>query len=325
MTRELLSQAEADRLLGEITADSKTLEPVEVSRIWTASSYDFSKPPALSSGFSSTLATICDAAAKAMSISLSTYFQSTVNVSPLAPKQLIFSDIIANVPDPSCIGIVELKPLEGESIMVVDSQVIFTFVDKLMGGSGEALNELRQFTEIEFRVASMILGRLLGDISGGFDRFTQISPAVLRMEDNPEFVNICPASDRVVILPFDIKVGELKGVLSLCIPLNNLDPIRKKLDPDDESENRKVLNRRDSVDLLKNIKTVKLNLSARIGETSIPFIKARTMKEGDVLILERKAGEPIDLFVEDKKRFKAIPGQLNGKKAVKVISAKEGG
>jgi len=325
LSGELLSQIEVDKLLGKVSNGSRSIEPVQVSKLWTASSYDFSKPPALSHGFSSTLATICDTSAKAMSISLSTYFQSSVTVNPLIPKQLIFFDIISGVPSPSCIGIVELNPLDGESILVVDSQVIFTFVDKLMGGSGEALSSVREFTEIEFRIASMIMEKLLKDISDGFGRFVEISPSISRLEDNPEYVNICQGSDRMVILPFEIELGELNGELSLCIPFELLEPLKDKLDPDDSVERKAAMNKKDTIDLISNLKKVKLNLRAKMGETSIPFVKAKMLKKGDVVILDRKAGEPIDLYIEDEKRFTAVPGQLNGKKAVKVVSAQKGG
>jgi len=174
LTADILTQEEANRILGSVSKDYKEFKPVEVSKIGAFLSYDFSKPPSLSKTFYANLATVIDGASKAMAISLSTYFRSMVTVSPVGIQHKIFQNFIEGVSNPSCIAIVDLPPLTGKAILEIDSHIIFAFVDKFMGGAGESIEEVREFTEIENRVAAQILKKLLEDFSTGCTRYTDI-------------------------------------------------------------------------------------------------------------------------------------------------------
>ncbi|MCD6380064.1 hypothetical protein J7M07_06440, partial [bacterium] len=131
---DILTQEEANRVLGSVSKDFKEIKPIEVSKMETFSSYDFGKPPSLSKTFYANLSTVIDGASKAMAISLSTFFRSMVTVSPVGVEHKIFQNFIEGVSNPSCIAIVDLPPLTGKGILEIDSRVIFAFVDKFMGG-----------------------------------------------------------------------------------------------------------------------------------------------------------------------------------------------
>jgi flagellar motor switch protein FliM len=61
-----------------------------------------------------------------------------------------------------------------------------------------------------------------------------------------------------------------------------------------------------------------LDVKAVIGATDISVKELLNVRPGDVLVLNRKISEPIDIFVDEQLKFKAIPGKNKNRVAVKV-------
>ncbi|MBU8921019.1 MAG: FliM/FliN family flagellar motor switch protein [Bacteroidales bacterium] len=323
----LLSQAEANDLIGSIQTGTIDLEPFNLGSIIDSVSYDFTKPHSLSRSFTNNLATISDGFSKAASMTLSTYLRASITVTPLEPRHILFQEFVNDAGNPACLGIVNLNPLRGQSVLEIEAPIIFSLVDKLMGGSGETLDQQRGFTEIEIRVATRVMEKLLADFAAGSKRFIDMRPAVSRIEHNPEYVNICASSERVVTLDFEINMGQFTGMIHFGIPISSFESVIELLDPVDEQPERSPEERQQDVEILKDtLRRVSLGVRVDIGETRIPISKVRNLREGDVVVLDNRVTDPVDIVIEGKRKFKGIPGLVNGKKAVRWTSVNiEGG
>ncbi len=323
----ILTQAEANDLFGSIQDGYVDLEPIDIGAALSAIAYDFTKPHSLSRGFTNNLATISDGFAKAASMTLSTYFRGSITVVPKGPKHLLFQEFVNNAGNPSCLGIVNLQPLRGQSVVEIEPAIIFSLVDKLMGGNGKPLDEKRELTEIEIRIAMKIVEKLLGDFAAGSKRFVEMHPSISRIENNPEFVNICASSERVVKLDYEVNMGEFSGMIQFCIPVSSFESVIDLLDPVDEIPERTPDERKkDAEMLLGTLRKVPLGISVEIGKTEITVSRARNLREGDLIVLDNGINEPVDIIVEGIRKFKGFPGLVNGRKAVKMTAVDiEGG
>jgi flagellar motor switch protein FliM len=322
----VLSQAEVDALLGTIQDGYIELETMDLSAFGNVVPYDFSKPHSLSRVFAGNLATVADSYAKAISISLSNYYRSTVSASPKGLRHILFQDYIERISKPSCISIINLPPLRGQAVLDLDLRIVFALVDKLMGGGGKPIDEPRDFTDIEYRVSAKIIEKLLADLSVGSDRFVDIKPALSRIENNPEFVNICTGTERVISLEFEINMGDFDGMLSVCIPISAFEPVIDRFNPVDEVPERSAGEKSEDMRKLREtLSEVKLEVCVQIGRAEIPIARAKNLKEGDILVLDRKTSDPIDVLVEDIPKFLGIPGTVGARKAVKLVSIAGGG
>ena len=323
----LLSQAEANELIGSVQTGTIDLEPFNLGSIIDCVSYDFTKPHSLSRSFTNNLSTISDGFSKAASMTLSTYLRASVTVIPLEPRHIHFQEFVTSAGNPSCLGIINLDPLKGQSVLEIEASIIFSLVDKLMGGSGETLDNQREFTEIEIKVAPRVMEKLLADFAMGSKRFVEMKPTVSRIEHNPEYGNICSGSERVVALDYEINMGQFTGMIHFGIPVSSFESVIDLLDPVDEQPERSPEERRQDIETLKNtLRRVSLEVRVDIGETRIPISKVRNLREGDVVVLDNRVTAPVDIIVEGKRKFKGIPGLVNGKKAVRWTSVNiEGG
>ncbi len=321
-----LTQPEVNELLGSIQQGDVELRPVDISSSVLASPYDFTKPHSLSHSFASNLATLSDSFAKASSITLSGLFRSSVTLLSEGSKHLIFQEYVANAGNPSCMALLNLPPLRGQAILEIDSKVIFSLIDKLMGGGGEPLDRNRDFTEIEMKVAERIIDKLLADLAAATKRFIDITPSLARIDNNPEFVNICAGTERVVVIQMSVNISNFEGKLRFCIPVQAFETVIEKFDPVDEPPVRTLVEQKRDMKAIRDIlKKVKLGMRAHIGSAEVPLSKLNGMSEGDLIVLDRKISEPVSLYLEGIPKYRGIPGTINGKKAVKLISVIEGG
>ncbi|MBN1164108.1 MAG: flagellar motor switch protein FliM [Candidatus Krumholzibacteriota bacterium] len=321
----ILTQTEANELLESIQTGAVEVEPTKVSSLQYAVPYDFSKPHSLSHAFAGNLATLSDSFAKAGSMTLSGLYRSSVTILSEGSRHLLFHEYINHVNKPSCLAILNLPPLRGQAVLEIDSLVVFALIDKLMGGRGNSVEENREFTEIEIQVAQKVIDKLLLDLAASAKRFVEMNPSLSRMENNPEFVNICAGNERIATIEFSLSVGEINGIMRLSIPITAFDTVMDKFDPIDEVPERTPAERvEDAKKIKESLRKVKLDVRVLIGETELALSQVTGMKNGDLIVLNSKVSEPIGIYVEGVPKFSGIPGIVNGKKAVQVISVLEG-
>jgi flagellar motor switch protein FliM len=139
------------------------------------------------------------------------------------------------------------------------------------------------------------------------------------MESNPFFVQICPPRDMVLLVIMKLKVGEVEGMISLCIPYFLMEPMVDKL----SSQQWFVSTSRKSDasvrgNLLKTLDRVKVPMGLELGHTVVSIADVYGLQTGDVIKLDETVGSPIDIRVGNYVRFKAKPGTVNGRLAAEV-------
>lgn len=67
--------------------------------------------------------------------------------------------------------------------------------------------------------------------------------------------------------------------------------------PELEGDNPAPVKRRSNTQSIEN---VPVKISAVLGKTKIDVAKLRELGDGDIIELDRKVGEPIDLYVNDR-------------------------
>ncbi|MCK5472469.1 MAG: FliM/FliN family flagellar motor switch protein, partial [Planctomycetes bacterium] len=70
--------------------------------------------------------------------------------------------------------------------------------------------------------------------------------------------------------------------------------------------------------ILAHLNNATVSATAQLAKMSLRFEEVMELGAGDVLVLDKKIDEPIDLIIEDKMFFKAKPAQAAGKYAVVI-------
>lgn len=331
---DILSQEEIDALLKSVSAEEQERKP-EPAMASSAPAkkkekrsvriYDFSSPDKFSKDQMRTIQMIHDNFTRYMNSSLSAFLRTVVNTVPVEVTETSYQDFVKRLPDPTVLGIFSLPPLEGSAVLQFDTELVFAMYDRLLGGTGEVISQKRELTDIEQSVVEGVVNRVLAALRDAWMNVTELNPKLEALETNPAFVTIVAPNDRVASLSFEVKMGEVSGVMHLCIPHIVVEPIAPQLSaqlwfsgtskgPSDKT--RRFLQNR--------LEKAKVLLRAELGRTKLQLKDLLDLKQNDLIRLETATTDPIQIKIGGRVKFKAQAGMFRGKMAVQIIEVCQG-
>ncbi len=317
MVDDILSQDEIDALLrgiegGEV--ETETAEAPSGIRV-----YDFTSQEKIVRGKMPSLDIINERLARNFRVSLASDIRKIVDVVNVNVSITKFYDFLRSVPFPSSLNIIKLEPLRGFSLVVFDAPMIFTLIEFYFGGSGKGYYkpEGREFTPIEQRIIHKVLMMFLESMEDAWRPVFPIKTQYVRTEMNPQFVTIVTPVDVVIETEFTLEIETRECKIMVCIPYSSVEPIKEKL-------YSAFMVDRDEIDLKwigkikEQIKRTSVEIEAILGKTKIDFNTLLDLKKGDIIALQRRIDEDVDILVEGIPKFKGKFGTFRGNYAVKI-------
>ncbi|HNT33410.1 MAG TPA: flagellar motor switch protein FliM, partial [bacterium] len=148
---DILSQEEIDALLSALSSGEVAETEVEETPTKTklVKTWDFRRPDRFSKDQTRTLQMLHEQFARYFSGLLSMHLRSLVEVKLTSVDQLTYDEFIRSLPNPTCLAILNMTPLEGQAMLEISPVISFSFVDRMMGGQGAEFTRNRELTEIE--------------------------------------------------------------------------------------------------------------------------------------------------------------------------------
>jgi flagellar motor switch protein FliM len=318
---EILSQDEIDALLtaistGEVDAtDYSAAKEQKKVKI-----YDFRRPDKFSKDHIRTLQMMHETFARLTTTALSAQLRALVSVHVASVDQLTYEEFIRSIPNPTTLAVVNMDPLKGSAVLEIDPSITFTIIDKLFGGLGEASKISRELTDIELSVMEGIIVRILGNLREAWSNVIDLRPRLGNIETNPQFAQIVPPNDMVVLITLETKVGDVEGMTNLCIPYISIEPIISKLSAQYMySSIRKGITDENLAIIQNRLETVRLPIVAEIGEAQIYVQEVLNLHVNDVIKLPNtKIGDDMVIKIGGRRKFKCRPGMVNNRMSVKI-------
>lgn len=316
---QILGQDEVDALLKGIGGGEVETEQDVVSKIGdeSAAIYDLTRPDRAIK--LPKLVVITDKFARTYRITLSNTIRKLAEVSFEKTDVKRFDEFLKEIPVPANINIFSMDPLRGLNLLLIDSGLIFYFVDILFGGTGTSRTKVegREFTSIETTVIKKIALTIFEDWAKSWDSILPLKCQYIRSEVNPQFAMIVPPNDVVVSISFNIEIENVEGMITICIPFSNLEPIKDKLTGDSFIEDTK----KDPFwekSLHKVIHKVPVYLKAELGRTVVKGRDLLNLSVGDIIPLNKFSSDDLLIYVEGLVKFKGQPGTYHGNNSIKI-------
>ena len=319
---EVLSQDEIDQLLTAISAgdtDTEDFRPVNDTR--KIKIYDFKRPDKFSKEQIRTVSIMHETFARLTTTALSAQLRSMAHVHVASVDQLTYEEFIRSIPTPTTLAVINMDPLKGNAILEIDPSVTFSIIDRLFGGTGQGTKVQRDLTDIEQSVMEGIIVRILANMREAWTQVIDLRPRLGQIETNPQFAQIVPPSEMVVLVTLETKVGEEEGMMNFCIPYITIEPIISKLSSQFwfSSVRRSSTTQYMGV-LTDKLSTVDMDVVAEIGSINLPVRDVLNLRVGDVVRLSNvRVGDPFTLSVGNKKKFLCQAGVIGKKVAVQVL------
>ncbi|MCK5200101.1 MAG: flagellar motor switch protein FliM, partial [Spirochaetales bacterium] len=226
---EVLSQDEIDQLLTAISTGEIETEAVsQTQEQRKIKIYDFKRPDKFSKEQIRTVSIMHETFARLTTTAMSAQLRSLVNVHVASVDQLTYEEFIRSIPNPTTLGIINMDPLKGSAVLEIDPAITFSIIDRLFGGKGEGTKVNRDLSDIEQSVMENIIVRILGNLREAWSQVIDLRPRLGQIETNPQFAQIVPPTEMVVLVTLETKVGEVEGMMNFCIPYLTIEPIISK-------------------------------------------------------------------------------------------------
>lgn len=310
-----LSNKNIDTILSALETGKPT--PKVIDR--NVRTYDFKKALRFSQDQTRTLTRIHENFARLLTSYFSIQLRAFVQISVSAVEQISYEEFIRNVQQKSILGVFEAAPLQGSMAMEFSPNVANVMFDRLLGGQGAVLQKTSDLTEIEVTIIERIFIKALESFQEVWASVIELTPELKEIEINPQFLTISPPNETVILVSLQTKIGDVEGIINICLPHVVLEQVLPKLSARHWLANqKKEIEHHEMEALEKKLQSTKLEIKAILGRSKIEIGDFLDLKEGDVIRLDESYDSSVTVLVDGKQKFFAQPGVSKGRLAIQV-------
>ncbi|RSE73633.1 flagellar motor switch protein FliM [Achromobacter denitrificans] len=312
-----LSQDEVDALLAGVTgeSDSKT---EAAGQSTGARAYDLSSPERVVRRRMQTLELINERFARQMRNVLLNFMRRSADITVGSIKIQKYADFERNLPVPSNLNMIQMKPLRGTALFTYDPNLVFLVIDSLFGGDGRYHTRVegRDFTTTEQRIIRRLLNLTLESYGKSWDPVYPIEFEYVRSEMHTKFASITGNNEVVVVTSFHIEFGATGGDLNICLPYSMIEPVRDLLTRPLQETTLEEVDQRWSQQLSRQVRSADIDVVAEFARIPSSIRELMHLKVGDVLPVT--VPETIIASVDGVPLMECGYGVFNGQYALRV-------
>ena len=320
----MLSQEEIDALVKQLATPESESGGLEGKKI---KSFDFRYNKRLekfSTNQLQTLRTLHDNFTRLLNNSLSVYLRTRVEATVTSIEQISYGDFIAGISLPSILSIFSMDPLPGSGMVQVDLNLVFSIIDRLLGGPGWFPQKLRDLTDIERTLMQRFMARMLNSYRESWNYLLTLSLKIEALDSNPQFIpRIIPLDQIVAYVSCELKVGEMTGVMNFCLPYLVLQSIGPQLSDFQWSPSvvaGRGMTEEDIQQLARNVERAEVNCQVELGRTIVSLRDLLSLSAGDVVLFDKPTTTPLLAKINDIEKFEVFAGTNRDRIAVQVAN-----
>jgi flagellar motor switch protein FliM len=317
---EFLDQKEVDALLAAVERQEIVEEKEAGKPPQRIAPYDFKRPERVSKEQMRSLEMLHEQFCRKLSASLSVLLRTIVEIRTASVDQLTYQEFIMSLPDPTCFNLLSCAPLEGNMILEMNPSIVYPIIDRRLGGGKTGTQPLdRPFTEIEWQLTKGVTDRVLEELSSVWSQIRPIQFLITASESKPGLMPIVPQNELVVLVSFDVTMGEARGLMNLCIPFVVIEPIIGEITSHSWfAYARKGPGVQQGASIRRHLNTAEVPLTCYLAETTITVRDLLAMEPGDIIETPTRHTSPLVLCIEGKPKFFVRAGQFRRHKAVRI-------
>ena len=318
---DILSQDEIDALMKALSSGELDVEDAKEEKAKPAKDYDFRRPAKFSKEHLRTLEIIFEHYGRLLATNMPVYLRKSVQVDVMTSEALTYSEFSNALANPVILGIVNFNPLPGNIVLEMDPNLGFTMIDRMLGGPGLPLARNRDFSEIELSILERIFNTCVDLLIEPWQNVIEINPRLERIETNSQFAQIISPSEMVALVTLNIKIGDTEGLMNICLPYMTLEDIIDRINTKywfSSMQEKNGENYAEAIEYL--IGRADIPVKAILGRSVISVTDFMNIQVGDVIRLDAKVEDELNIYVGNIRKFTALPGSSGESYAVRITS-----
>ena len=323
---DMLSQDEIDQLLTAISSgDTEPEDFKSINDNRKIKIYDFKRPDKFSTEATRTIKMMHETFARQTTTTLSAQLRTLAHVHVATVEQLTYEEFIRSIPAPTTLALINMDPLPGSAVLEIDPSITFSIIDRLFGGKGQSIKIQRELTDIEGSVMEGIIVKILANMREAWNTVIDLRPRLGTIETTPQFAQIVPPNDIVILVTLEVKVGDEEGMMNFCLPYVTVEPVVSKLSTQYWFTSVRRSSTTQHLAVLKEkLAVVEVDVAAEVGSLDISVSDVLSLGVGDIIRLPSvQVGDPFTLSIGNRKKFYCQPGVVGKRVAVQLLSKTE--
>ena len=318
---DVLSQNEIDNLLAALSTGELDVDEIKDNNEKKVKEYDFARPSKFSKEHLRTMEMIFEHYGRLLSTNLPVYLRKNVQVEVVNSEAVTYSEFSNALSNPVLLGIVNFAPLKGNIILEMASNLGYAIVDRMLGGRGDPMDKVREFSEIELLIIERIMIVCVNLLREPWENVADIHPRLERIETNSQYAQIISPSEMIAIVTINLKIGEVEGLMNVCLPYLTLEDVIDKLNTKYWYSSMKESDSGAYQEVIEDIiDYAKIPVKAMLGRSTISVNDYINIQIGDIIKLDTKVNDELEVYVGNIKKFTALPGATSDSYAVRVTS-----
>ncbi|MGE3470331.1 MAG: flagellar motor switch protein FliM [Vicinamibacterales bacterium] len=319
---KILSQDEIDALLSAPRAADAVTRKEEAP---TASfiRYNFRRPDRISKEQIHALHFLHERFARNVSQSMAAYLRSMTDLTLVSVEQFAYSEFLMSLSDPTAFYAISLAPFDDLGGLEINPAVAFAMVERMLGGEGKSATLERALTDIEQNVVDSVVKLLIDSLSETWRPVVDLTFAIRGRETRPQMLQVASPNDTVVMLVFDMRIGDAQGMINLCLPAS----VVEKTDSHFAGaldRHRREPTPKERVWLHENLSRVPMPVTALL-ESRCTTRELVDLGAGDIVSLGIPVARPLDLRIGRTLKFRGRPTVHDGRASVVIQHRTDGG
>lgn len=318
---DVLSQGEIDSLLQQLSSGEINAEEIKDNTDKQVKNYDFARPSKFSKEHLRTLEIIFEHYGRLLSTNLPVYLRKNIQVEVMNSEAVTYSEFTNALSNPVLLGVVEFAPLRGDILMELASSLGYAIVDRMLGGMGVPLEKARDFSEIELLIIERIMNVCVNLLREPWENVTEIHPRLQRIETNSQFAQIISPGEMIAIVTINLKIGDVEGLMNICLPFITLESVMDKLNTKFWYSNMQIKDEETYHEVIESlIDRAPVSVKAVLGKSLISVSDFVNLQPGDIIRVDTNVDDELDIYVGNIRKFTALPGSSGTNYAVRVTS-----
>ncbi len=242
-------------------------------------------------------------------MALSALLRTPTEVRLRGVDQVTYGQFVYNLEMPTCFYLLKADALHDRAMLDIEPSILHPMIDRLLGGGAEGSSPDRPLTEIEWCLAARIVRLFLQECGAAWRNVLDLKLDVLQTESNPRLLRALPSDEPVILIGFQVTLGELEGAVRFCLPSRAIERFGDRLMSDGP------------IPITRPTPGSLAEVRVTLAETSIAAVELADLRVGDVIATETAADSPAMVSINGVAKFRAKPGVCQGHKAVRIIEA----
>ncbi|MCX8041125.1 MAG: flagellar motor switch protein FliM [Thermodesulfobacteriaceae bacterium] len=315
---KVLSQEEIDALLSGIEEGKIETAPKKVEEGREAKAFDFRNYTISTRLKIPGLEVINDQLARSLRMSFSTLLREMIDIVNFPIQMERFKDFLNKIPVPTSIHIFRIEPLKGQALLIIDAPLVFAFIERFLGGGERKITKIegREFTPVEQKLIRKVVNLIFDELEKAWRNIYPVKPKYVRGEVNPQFARVLQPEETVIVCGYNVELEALSGKILFAYSLTTLQPIKVHLYSPYQVEEYVDYTWKKAIETcLYNSEVV---IKALLGKGQITVGDLINLEPGDIIILDKKVEDPIEVLIEDTPKILGRIGVFKNHLAIQI-------